>query len=49
MVKAAAADGEGTAGREASDDRGAARLAGVESGGIAQLKRDCSQITCRRP
>ena len=34
--EAAAADGEGTAGREASDERGAARLAGLEGGGIAR-------------
>ena len=34
--EAAAADGEGTIGREASDERGAARLAGVECGGIAR-------------
>ena len=32
----AVADGDGTAGREASDERGAARLAGVEDGGIAR-------------
>ena len=33
----AAADGEGTAGREAKDERGAARLAGVEGGVIAGM------------
>ena len=32
----AAADGEGSAGREAKDKRSAASLAGVESGGIAR-------------
>ena len=30
------ADGEGTAGREASDERGAAHLAGIEGGGIVR-------------
>ena len=34
--EAAAADGEGMAGREASDERGAARLARVEGAGIAR-------------
>ena len=34
--EAAASDGEGTAGREASNERGAARLARVEGGGIAR-------------
>ena len=33
---AAAEDGEGTAGSEASDEHAAARLAGVEGGGIAR-------------
>ena len=32
----AAADGEGSAGHEAKDERGAASLAGVEGGGIAR-------------
>ena len=32
----AVADGDGTAGREASDERGAARLAGVEGGSITR-------------
>ena len=34
--EAAAADGEGTTGREERDEHCAARLAGVEGGGIAR-------------
>ena len=34
----AAANGEGTAGSEGKDERGAARLAGVEGGGIARAE-----------
>ena len=42
--EAAAADGEGTAGREASDERGAARLAGVERGGGGHSAGDSKGI-----
>ena len=43
---ATAADGEGTSCSEASDERCAARFAGVEGGGILRAgQRDCSRVS----